>query len=273
VLWYENKRSFDAKIDLVTGRGMAGFALWRLGQEDPTIWNTIATLPTAVPSTYTPPSFPTDGTPFPTATDTPTFTPTPIPTPVACDPVAPVPTTEELIFFPETQHTLHGAFLSYWKQHGGLPVYGFPITEEFIETSPTDGKPYTVQYFERNRFEYHPENAPPNDVQLGLLGVQLTETRTFAPATDLEPGADTVYFPQVGHTLSGAFLGYWQALGALRQFGYPISEPVLEQNTQDGKTYSVQYFERARFELHPENAGTQYAVLLGLLGLNVSPCR
>jgi hypothetical protein len=110
-------------------------------------------------------------------------------------------------------------------------------------------------------------------VQLGLLGVQLTETRTFAPATDLEPGADTVYFPQVGHTLSGAFLGYWQALGALRQFGYPISEPVLEQNTQDGKTYSVQYFERARFELHPENAGTQYAVLLGLLGLNVSPCR
>jgi hypothetical protein len=28
----------------------------------------------------------------------------------------------------------------------------------------------------------------------------------------------------------------------------------------------VQYFERARFELHPENAGTQYEVLLGQLG-------
>jgi hypothetical protein len=110
-------------------------------------------------------------------------------------------------------------------------------------------------------------------VQLGLLGVQLTESRAFAPATDFQPGADVVYFPQVSHTLTGAFLGYWQAHGALRQFGYPISEPVLEQNTQDGKTYSVQYFERARFELHPENAGSQYEVLLGLLGLNVSPCK
>jgi len=28
----------------------------------------------------------------------------------------------------------------------------------------------------------------------------------------------------------------------------------------------VQYFERARFEYHPENAGTPYVVLLGLLG-------
>jgi hypothetical protein len=34
----------------------------------------------------------------------------------------------------------------------------------------TNGKTYTVQYFERNRFESHPENQPPYDVLLGLLG-------------------------------------------------------------------------------------------------------
>jgi hypothetical protein len=28
----------------------------------------------------------------------------------------------------------------------------------------------------------------------------------------------------------------------------------------------VQYFERNRFEYHPENAGTPFEVLLGLLG-------
>jgi hypothetical protein len=28
----------------------------------------------------------------------------------------------------------------------------------------------------------------------------------------------------------------------------------------------VQYFERARFEWHPDNIGTPYEVLLGLLG-------
>jgi erythromycin esterase len=34
----------------------------------------------------------------------------------------------------------------------------------------------------------------------------------------------------------------------------------------DGKTYTVQYFERAVFEHHPENAGTPYEVLLSQLG-------
>jgi hypothetical protein len=27
-----------------------------------------------------------------------------------------------------------------------------------------------VQYFERTRFEYHPENAPPYDILLGQCG-------------------------------------------------------------------------------------------------------
>ena len=34
----------------------------------------------------------------------------------------------------------------------------------------------------------------------------------------------------------------------------------------NGQTYRVQYFERARFEYHPENAGGENEVLLGLLG-------
>ncbi len=34
----------------------------------------------------------------------------------------------------------------------------------------------------------------------------------------------------------------------------------------DGKSYTVQYFERAVFERHPENAGTPFAVLLSQLG-------
>ncbi len=37
-----------------------------------------------------------------------------------------------------------------------------------------------------------------------------------------------------------------------------------EVNPVDGETYVVQYFERARFEWHPEHIGTQYEVLLGL---------
>ena len=40
----------------------------------------------------------------------------------------------------------------------------------------------------------------------------------------------------------------------------------MEKSSTDGSTYPTQHFERARFELHPENAGTPYEVLLGLLG-------
>jgi hypothetical protein len=49
-------------------------------------------------------------------------------------------------------------------------------------------------------------------------------------------------------------------------FGYPISKEFEERNPDTGEVYKVQYFERARFEWHPENQGTPYAVLLGRLG-------
>lgn len=37
--------------------------------------------------------------------------------------------------------------------------------------SPTDGRPYLTQWFERARFEWHPEQSDPQySVLLGLLG-------------------------------------------------------------------------------------------------------
>jgi hypothetical protein len=71
-------------------------------------------------------------------------------------------------------------FLRFWQQTGGLEVYGYPISEEVTEVSPTDGRLYTVQYFERNRFEYHPEHAGTRyEVMLGLLGANLLKTNTW----------------------------------------------------------------------------------------------
>ena len=73
------------------------------------------------------------------------------------------------------------------------------------------------------------------------------------------------FFPETGKTLSGRFLEYWEQNGGLAQQGYPISEPFMEKSDLDGKTYQVQYFERAVFELHPENK-PPYDVLLSQLG-------
>ena len=160
-------------------------------------------------------------------------------------------------FFPETRHAVDGAFLRYWEQRGGLARFGFPLTSVF----ELGGR--RVQYFERARFEYHPENGAPDEVQLGLLTSFLTQGRSFATAPALRGGR---YFPETGHNLTGVFLAYWQASGGLSSYGYPISEELREVNQADGKEYTVQYFERARFEHHPENGGDA-VVLLGLMGV------
>jgi hypothetical protein len=80
-------------------------------------------------------------------------------------------------YFPETQHWVSGVFLKYWTEHGGLAQQGYPLTEEFVETSKLDGQPHTVQYFERAVFEHHPENAPPYDVLLAQLGTYELNSR------------------------------------------------------------------------------------------------
>jgi hypothetical protein len=79
------------------------------------------------------------------------------------------------------------------------------------------------------------------------------------------PGSGSQLFPETGKTVSGIFLDYWNGHGALAQFGYPISDLLQEESELDGKTYIVQYFERAIFEYHPENQ-PPYDVLLSQLG-------
>jgi hypothetical protein len=171
-------------------------------------------------------------------------------------------------FFAETGHNLCGGFLRFWEAGGGLERFGLPLSEEFVELSPADGRPYTVQYFERNRFEEHPELAgTPFEVSLGLLGSDLAAgRRDEAPFRPVAPPEGRAYFPETGHSLGGVFQRYWERGGGLAVFGYPISEEFQEYNPADGRVYTVQYFERNRFEHHPELAGTPYEVLLGLLG-------
>ncbi|HUS15804.1 MAG TPA: hypothetical protein VM536_12400 [Chloroflexia bacterium] len=156
-------------------------------------------------------------------------------------------------------------FTEFWRAYGGLPTFGYPITGERQELSPTDGKPYIVQWFERTRFEWHPENKAPFTVLLGLMGRQVANGRDFPRVSSFTDTPDRRYVPETGHSLSGRFLQYWVAGGGIALYGYPISEPFTEVSPTDGKPYTVQYFERARFEAHPENQAP-YDVLLGLLG-------
>jgi uncharacterized lipoprotein YbaY/predicted secreted protein len=191
------------------------------------------------------------------------------------------PTPQEQLCFTETSYCISGRFLSYWRQNGGLAVFGMPISDQMTENN------LLVQYFERQRFELHAENVAPYDVLLGRLGDELLRQRsidwsTLPKASGAQAGCR--YFPETQHNvcdqLGGpGFLSYWSANGlefdrtrgkssaeSLALFGLPLTEPMTM--TLEGQPFLVQWFERARFEWHPDNAAA-YRVLLGRLGVEV----
>lgn len=175
------------------------------------------------------------------------------------------PSAPSEVYFPVTGHHVANEFLTTWWRLGGLATFGYPLSEPAMR----DG--LLVQHFERERFELHPENAGTEyEVLFALLGSRVTDGRADAPFTrlpaDTPPPTDPArrFFPETGHYLAYGFKAYWESHGGLRIFGYPISEEFSEGGL------TVQYFERARFEWHPENHGTPYEVLLGRLGADAA---
>lgn len=206
----------------------------------------------------------------------PTTQPTAQPQPPTTVPTASTPPADQRCF-PETGFCMAGRIREFWEQNGGLPVFGYPIGPQGQEL--IEGKPYQVQWFERNRLELHPENGRPYDVLLGRLGAdRLTQQGrdwTAFPKTGSLNGCR--FFPETGHSVCGDILAAWLSNGLeidgkpgktegenLALFGLPLSGPIRE-TLSDGREYVVQWFERARFEQHPENQ-PPYNVLLGLLG-------
>ena len=99
-----------------------------------------------------------------------------------------------------------------------------------------------------------------------LRSASTTLRAALAPVPQVTDTGTKVWFAATGHTLGGVFKTYWDSHGGLEQFGYPITEEYQEVSATDGKTYTTQYFERARFEDHADKAGTPYEVEQGLLG-------
>ena len=188
------------------------------------------------------------------------------------------------ICFNEVPDCIEGRFATYWQQNGGLPIFGFPLNAAHQEQ--VEGKSYLVQLFERNRFELHPEKQRPYDVLLGRLGDerlrQLGRDWQSFPKIGGAPGDLCFFTRQTGHATCSDFFIYFRTHGlefdgkkgfseaeSVALFGLPISEAQPEVGS-DGKSYLTQWFERARFELHPENR-EPYLVLLGRLGAEVTP--
>jgi hypothetical protein len=168
-------------------------------------------------------------------------------------------------------------------------VFGYPVTAAQPAVGE-DGRAYPTQWFERARLEYHGENAPPYDVLLGRLGDQRFRAMHggadfWSTPRDAGARAGCRWFPEtrinVCDVADGAlrtgFLAYWRGHGvefdgragaseaeSLALFGLPLT-PVMTERLSDGRDHKVQWFERARVELHTDANGAS-RVLLGLLG-------
>ena len=153
-------------------------------------------------------------------------------------------------YFPQTGHNVVGEF---WAFYESVPdaavIFGMPITEQIPSG---DGSELTVQYFEKVRFELHPDQPEGQRVVLTSLGTKLYQA-----------GAPTINLTTVGacRSLNGYgvcydFLTFFDQHGGLARFGNPISAFEFQP---DGRL--VQYFERARFEWHPEMAAGENVLL------------
>jgi len=172
-------------------------------------------------------------------------------------PAWPVHAQEEALrYFEETGHVIRGPFLAFFEKHGGLGTFGYPLTTVFLE----DG--HEVQYFQRARFELHNKGEPGEHVVLGALGTELHPGEPPIPASEIPPPdhAERFYFAETGHTVSFAFLRFYQQHGGVDVLGYPITEWIIEPNGR-----IVQYLERGKLEWYPENPQDK-RVQLGMLG-------
>lgn len=93
-------------------------------------------------------------------------------------------------FFPESGHSLGGAFEYFWNIHKGLLVFGYPVSEELYETG-SDGTAMLVQYFQRAKFHLVVNNGE-YSVGLALVGRMAIERRPelqpyLAPVPEAPP--------------------------------------------------------------------------------------
>jgi len=158
-------------------------------------------------------------------------------------------------YFPETGHWVSDDFLiKYHSIPNPEEIYGNPITEAFQDKDSG----LTIQYFEKTRFELHPLDVSDLRVRLSALGSVIYIKGQTLPGI-FNPSACRLYNQSdAGYYVCYDFLTFFDKNGGVSQFGYPISNFEVH----DG--WIVQYFQRARFEWHPENPLGQWVTVSNL---------
>jgi len=151
------------------------------------------------------------------------------------------------VYIPETEHTIRGTMLDYWRANGAAYTFGNPISEPFA--SP-DG--YYSQAFQRAILQFRPEflwSEEPivrmmpifdGSIRLPVQEFRRDERRDNgggnrrAPAWRPLPSESSsvsraiesggVFFEETGHTLKGSLLDWYQEHEGHFYLGHAVSE-------------------------------------------------
>jgi lipoprotein-anchoring transpeptidase ErfK/SrfK len=168
--------------------------------------------------------------------------------------------TEMAVLIPESQHTLRGTMLDYWRANGGASVYGNPISEPYVAPNG-----YYSQAFERGIFQYLPEYQWTDDPTVRLQpigGAELNVDREVTRADGRRvagdrragrtlPGVNDAdrqtqvaaeggrFSEETGFSISGQFGAWFDSHEGWFYLGAPISEPFRHRGV------NVQFFRNA----------------------------
>ena len=159
--------------------------------------------------------------------------------------------TLDFKYFAETGHNVKGDFLKFYNSNpNALLLFGYPVTEEF---PAKDG--FTVQYFQRARFELHPELSEGQRILLTPIGSLIYSAQE---PMNVSGNALACQKFSTGLSVCYDFLEFFNKYGGVNQFGNPISAFEYRESK------IVQYFEKARFEWQPGRPEAQRVVLSDL---------
>jgi hypothetical protein len=93
-------------------------------------------------------------------------------------------------YFHVTQHNVRGQFLAFWQENGGLPIFGYPLSEEFYQN--VGDETILAQYFERVRLEARVQDGALH-IDIAPLGRAIVDANaTLMAYTSPMPGLERI---------------------------------------------------------------------------------
>ncbi|HET8524554.1 MAG TPA: L,D-transpeptidase [Thermomicrobiales bacterium] len=164
------------------------------------------------------------------------------------------------VYVPQTEHTLRGSMLDFWRANGAASIYGDPISEPFAGANDL----YS-QAFQNGVFQFHAELIWTDSPMMSLMPVSGTILNDRAGAflrdgrrdggggdprdyawSPVDPNGSAatkavqgggIYSDNTAHTITGEFLKWYDANEGASYLGDPLSQPVHERGM------TVQYFQ------------------------------